>query len=86
MAEEPVVTIEVVSTKRGKCIRCPKPGRKRRVRAVCKKNRSKVEAILCLPCAKHIAIGVKWDAKYGKRPRTYDSIVEVGLLAQEHHV
>lgn len=56
------------------------------MRAVCGKGRSRVEDILCIPCANHVAIGVKWNAKYGNRPKTYESIVEVGLLAQEHHV
>jgi len=83
---EPEVTIEVVSTKRGKCIRCKNPGRKRTVRAQCGKEISKFTGILCLPCAKRIAIVCKWEAKYGNRPNTYESIVEVGLLAQEHHV
>ena len=81
---ELVETIEVVG-KRGKCIRCRRPGRKRRVKARYGKHQSKVEDTLCIPCSKHVAIGVKWAARYSVKPNTYDSAIEVGMLSQGWH-
>ena len=80
---EPTVTIEVVG-KRGKCIRCSKPGRKRRIHAKYGKHGLHESEVLCLSCAKNMAIQMKWSVKYGNRPiGLCQGTVEMALVAGE---
>ena len=81
--EEVTVAIEVISTKRGKCIRCRQPGRKRMVRAQRGRFIERMDAILCLRCAKTVAVNLKWTVVYAGRPAICEGLVELGMIAQE---
>jgi len=80
MMNEPEVTIEVVG-KRGKCIRCSKPGRKRKVVAKCGRHSARETEILCIPCANNMGVSMKWAVKYGNRPVCCQGMVELGLVS-----
>jgi len=81
---EPEVTIEVVG-KRGKCICCGKPGRKRKVRATYKKNATHEADILCITCAKNMGKQLKWAVYYGNPPACCQGTVELGIIAGARH-
>lgn len=55
------------------------------MKARCGHASSKFCAILCLSCAKQVAITLKYEALAAHRPSTYAGIIEVGLLAQEQY-
>ena len=78
------VDIEVISMKRGRCIRCRAPGRKRRVKAKQGRVQEKTEAILCMRCARAIGVTLKWAVVYARKPMVCAGIVELGMSAQEN--
>jgi hypothetical protein len=79
------VTIEVISTKRGRCIRCRKPGRKRRVKAKQGQVQEKTEAVLCMSCAREISRPLRWAVVYSKKPQVCSGMVELGMAVQENY-
>jgi hypothetical protein len=77
------VSIEVISVKRGRCIRCHQPGRKRRVKAKSGRVQEKMEDILCMRCARAVGVTLKWSVVYARKPSVCMGIVELGMTAQE---
>lgn len=80
---EVTVVVEVISTKRGSCIRCGQPGRKRMVRAQRGKDIERTDDILCVRCARHIARNLKWAVVYARKPLVCQGLVELGMIVQE---